>query len=117
SPVLDKFASFQGAGGRLIVVGSTPIKDVAGVKWAGSSKVERVDPRDGAKRWLPELTKSLKGLKGVDGKLDGVWTSRRGKQVFAYNSGDKPASAEIDGKMVQVAPKSIYEKPEGDRTQ
>jgi hypothetical protein len=55
------------------------------------------------------LAKSLRGLKGVDGKLDGVWTSRRGRQVFAYNSGKEPAAAEIDGKTVQIAPNSIYD--------
>ena len=92
------------------MVGSTPIKNVAGNAWAGSSKIERIDPPNGAKQWLPALAKSLRGLKGVDGKLDGVWTSRRGQQVFAYNSGDKPATAEIDGKSVQIAPNSIYDQ-------
>jgi hypothetical protein len=112
SPVLEKFHEFGRAGGRLIVVGSTPIKNVAGNAWEGIFEIERINPPNGAKRWLPELTESLRGLKGVDGKLDGVWTSRRGKQMFAYNSGDKPATTEIDGKTVQVAPKSIYETPQ-----
>jgi hypothetical protein len=111
SPVLGKFADFKRAGGRLIVVGSTSIKDVAGKKWDGSAKIERIDPPNGAKKWLPALAKSLMGLKGVDGKLDGVWTTRRGKQVFAFNSGSKPATAEIDGQSVPIAPYSIYEKP------
>jgi hypothetical protein len=111
SPVLEVFHDFERAGGRLIVVGSTPIKDVAGNSWGGGSKIERIDPPNGARKWLRALAASLKGLKGVDGKLDGVWTSRRGQQVFAYNSGGKPATAEIGGNTVQIAPNSIYEKP------
>ena len=85
---------------------------VAGAKWEGSSKIERIDPPNCAKQWLPELAKSLRGLKGVDAKLDGIWMSRRGQQVLAYNSTDKPATAEIDSKTVQIAPNSIYVKPE-----
>jgi hypothetical protein len=112
NPVLEKFADFKRAGGRLIVVGNTPIKDVAGNKWVGSAGIERIDPPNGARKWRLALAASLKGLKGVDGRLDGVWTSRRGKQVFAYNSSDKPATAEIDGKPVQIAPNSIYDNSE-----
>jgi hypothetical protein len=112
SPILAKFAEFERAGGRLIVVGSTPIQDVAGKKWSGSAKIERIDPPNGAKKWLPALAKSLMGLKGVDGKLDGIWTCHRGQQVFAYNSTGKPATAEIDGKLVQIAPNSIYDNSE-----
>src|SRR4051812_44583718 len=107
-PVLEEFDGFVHDGGRMIVVGSTPIKNVAGDSWGGASKIERINPPNGAKQWLPELAKSLRGLKGVDGKLDGVWTSRRGRQVLSYNSGNKPAIAEIDGRSVQIVPNSIY---------
>src|SRR6476620_4138350 len=96
--VLERFDSFQQGGGRVVVVGSTPIKNIDGKAWRGSSKIERVDPPNGAKQWLPALTERLKNLKGVDGKLDGVWTCRRDKQVFAYNSTDKPVTTAIDGK-------------------
>lgn len=108
SPVLDKFSSYERAGGRLIVVGRTPIKNIAGNLWEGSSKIERIDPPNGAKKWLPALAASLRGLKGVDGKLDGVWMSRRGKQVLAYNTGDKPVMADIDGNTVQIGANTIY---------
>jgi hypothetical protein len=111
-PVLAKFADFQRGGGRIVVVGSTPIKSVAGKAWDGSSKIERVDPKNGAKNWLPALGVALKDLKGVDGKLDGVWTSRRGKQIFALNSTDKPVAATIDGKSVPIAPHSIFSQPD-----
>jgi hypothetical protein len=108
SPVLGKFSSFERAGGRLIVVGSTPIKNVAGNSWGGGSRIERIDPPNGAKKWLPALAASLRGLKGVDGKLDGVWMSRRVKQVLAFNTGDKPVTADIDGKTVQIGSNTIY---------
>jgi hypothetical protein len=108
-PVLEKLQVFQRAGGRLIVVGSTPIKNLAGESWESKLKFKRVDPMNGAKEWLPALTKSLRGLKGVDGTLDGVWTSRRGKQVFAYNSTSKPITTQIDGRAIEIAPNSIYE--------
>ena len=110
-PVLEKFAAYAKAGGRLVVVGSTPIRDVAGKPWSGAAGVERVDPKNGATRWLPELTKTLIGLKGVDGKLDGLWTSRRGAQTFVYNSTDKAVTTEIAGKSLQVEPHSIYDDP------
>ena len=110
-PVLEKFAAYAKAGGRLVVVGSTPIKDVAGRSWSGAAGVERVDPKNGATQWLPELTKTLIGLKGVDGKLDGLWTSRRGAQTFVYNSTDKAVTTEIAGKSLQVEPHSIYDDP------
>jgi hypothetical protein len=106
--VLERFDSFQQGGSRVVVVGSTPIKNIDGKAWRGSSKIERVDPPNGAKQWLPALTERLKNLKGVDGKLDGVWTCRRDKQVFAYNSTDKPVTTAIDGKRVEIAPNSIY---------
>ncbi len=111
-PVLEKFSTFQRAGGRVIVVGSTQIKNVAGTQWDGVAKIERVDPPHGAKQWRPALAKRLAGLQGVDGRLDGVWTSHRGKQAFAYNSTDKSVTAEIDGKPVVIAPNSIYVKPD-----
>lgn len=110
-PVLEMFERYVSDGGRLIVVGSTPIKNIASKEWKGAAKVERVNPANGAKMWRPELAKSLSGLKGVDGKLDGVWTTRRGQQVLAYNSTDKLATVEIDSQPVQIPPNSIYEKP------
>ena len=59
SPVLEKLSAFQQAGGRVIVVGSTPIKDVAGTQWLGNSKIERIDPPNGAKKWLAGVGQEL----------------------------------------------------------
>jgi hypothetical protein len=109
-PVLAKFDAFVRAGGRVVIVGTTPVQNIAGRKWARLEKAERIAQRSKGKEWLDELAKALRGLGGVDGKLDGVWTSRRGKQVIAYNSTTKPVAADIDGESVTIAPNSIFEK-------
>ena len=53
------------------------------------AKVERVGKSAKYQIRLQELAAKIAGINGVDGKLDGVWTTRRGKQVFAFNAGDK----------------------------
>src|SRR5207253_8691547 len=111
-PVLEKFDAFQRAGGRVMVVGTTPIKNIAGKTWSGAAKAERVGQTADPHKWRQELADKLQNLQGVDGKLDGVWTTRRGRRVFAFNSTAKPVTVEIDRKLVRIAPKSIYEKPE-----
>ncbi len=109
-PVLDKFTHFQRNGGRIIVIGSATIKDVEDRPWIWAHSLERV-PKIPDSNWLEELAPKLKGLTGVDGKLDGVWTTHRGKQVFALNTGDKPATVEINGKSIDIAPNEIYITP------
>ena len=58
--------------------------------------------------WLTELSLLLAGYKGVDGQLEGVWTCRRGSQVFAFNSTAKPVETKIDGQSVELAPYTIW---------
>ena len=62
SPVLEKFAGFQRAGGRVIVVGSTPIKDVAGHEMGGQFQDRTSRSAQRSKGWLPELAKSLRRI-------------------------------------------------------
>jgi hypothetical protein len=107
-PVLENFDAFQRTGGRLVVVGSTPINHIDGSAWSGSSKAERIGQSPDKKKWLTELAATLQGLKGVDGQLDGIWTTHRGPQVFALNTGDKPAKTIIDGQKVEIAPHTIH---------
>lgn len=111
-PVLEKFNAFQRAGGKVWVVGDMTIKNVEGKSWAGAHQVEHVNKSTKGQLRLRELSKKIAALKGVDGKIDGVWTTRRGKQVFALNTGAKPASVEVDGEMVEIGPNAIYIKPE-----
>ena len=109
-PVLTKFDAYLRTGGRIVVVGTTPIKNIEGTTWSGESKVERIAKASKGKMWLQELATALAGIPGVDGKLDGVWTSRRGHQVFAFNSTNKPVTVEIDGQEAQIAPYAIFEQ-------
>jgi hypothetical protein len=110
-PILDKLAVFQKAGGKLIVIGDTVIKNVEDEPWDGISQVEHVEKTPNSKTWLENLSQKLAGLSGVDGKLDGVWTTRRGQQIFALNTGDKPAVVQIDGQPIEIGPSEIYFTP------
>jgi hypothetical protein len=59
---------------------------------------------------LTEIGEKTTRLKGVDGHVDGVWTTRRGREVFALSIGGKPATPTIDGNAVEIAPSTIYIK-------
>jgi hypothetical protein len=91
-----------------IVIGDTPIKNVEGKPWSASSKVTRVSAVAKDKKWLKELSAQLAGLPGVDGRLDGLWTCRRGAQLFLFNSTAKPVEMEVNGESVMVAPYTIW---------
>jgi hypothetical protein len=73
--VLDKIEAWVKAGGRLILRGDAPLKNIAGEPRLTDPPVFRVPNLDA-------LTPILAGSKGVDGKLDGCLTCRRGDQVF-----------------------------------
>ena len=88
--ILKKIDAFQRAGGKVIAVGETPIRNVEGQPWPGAAKLTRVAPLDKNRAWLKELSRQLAGYKGADGQLDGLWTCRRLGQVFVFNSTDKP---------------------------
>jgi hypothetical protein len=107
-PILDKIDAFRRAGGKVIAVGDAPIENVEGQSWSGASRLVRVAPLTKSREWLKELSVQLAGYRGVDGQLDGLWTCRRGKQVFVFNSTDKPAETKIDGQEVKLAPHAIW---------
>ncbi len=110
-PVLDKFTDYQASGGQIILVNNNMvIRNVEDRNWHHSQNVKLVAKGDNS-NWLEELASKLRGLTGVDGKLDGVWTTHRGKQVFALNTGTKPATIEIDGKSIDIAPNEIFITP------
>jgi len=106
--ILDKIDAFRRAGGKVIAVSDGPIKSVDGRSWPGAARVTRVAPLKGGQDWLREMSLQLAGYKGLDGQLDGVWTCRRGNQVFAFNSTAKPVETKIDGRLVKVAPYAIW---------
>ena len=111
-PILAKFDSFLANGGRIIEIGDAPIQNVGGDPWSGAAEIEHVAAlfSDPAKQqtWLNDLSPLVAGLTGVDGKLDGLWTCRRGSQLFVFNTRDKPVQSEIAGKSITVAPFTIW---------
>jgi hypothetical protein len=113
-PILDKIDSFQRAGGRVLSVGKLAVQDVAGCPWSGALPVTEVSALGKDSPWRSELAEKLAELKGVDGKLDGLWTCRRGKQLFLYNTTTKPVSTKIGGQSIEVGARSIWVKPDDD---
>jgi hypothetical protein len=107
-PILDKIDAFRRAGGKVIAVGGDPIKNVDGQSWLGARRLSHVAPLTSGRQWLKELSLQLAGYRGVDGQLDGVWTCRRGNQVFLFNSTAKPAETKINGQVIQLAPHAIW---------
>lgn len=113
-PVLDRFQDYLAAGGRVVVVGDTAIKNVQGDAWKAGDRVERISADWSAvkdKTWLAEVAKRLAGLRGVDGTIDGVWTTQRGPQRFAFNTNTTPTQVEIAGKTVVISPSEIHIAP------
>ncbi len=110
-PILDKIDSFQRAGGKIVTIGKLAVEDVEGRPWSAPLPITQVSARGKDSPWRSELAGQLAGLKGVDGQLDGLWTCRRGKQVFLYNTTGKPVATKIDGQSIEVAAYSIWIKP------
>ena len=107
-PILDKLSGYLRKGGKVIVVGDAPIQNVEGKPWSGTGKVQRIAPLGKDKAWLKELSVKIAGYKGVDGQLDGLWTCRRGSQVFLFNTTAKPVETKPNGEPVTVAPYTIW---------
>ena len=107
-PILDKIDAYRRAGGKVIAVGDSPIVNVEGKPWRGATRLQRVAAQGKDRRWLKELSAQLTGYKGVDGKLDGLWTCRRGAQTFVFNSGTKPVQTIVDGSVAEISPSTIW---------
>jgi hypothetical protein len=110
--ILDAFQKFVRGGGKIISVGNIAMKNVEGVEWnPKGSKTFETMPQGKDRTWLKQLREQIAGLKGVDGKLDGLWTCRRGNAAFIYNSNSKPTDTECDRMAVTIQPHTIWEKP------
>ena len=109
-PILDKIHTFIKKGGKVITIGQLTIKNVGGKTW--TEKVGRVCPNApgvaSAKNWREELIPLLAGLKGVDGKLDNLWTCRRGVQTIIFNPKDKAAATSVNGQSIEIAGHTIW---------
>jgi hypothetical protein len=58
---------------------------------------------------VDEVARQVEGLKGVDGRRNGVWTTRRGRQLLLFNSTDKAVHTSVDGQPVELPPYGIAE--------
>ena len=107
-PILDKIDAFRRAGGKVIGVGASPILNVDGRPWPAAARLTRVPAVDKDHQWLKALSMQVAGYKGVDGQLDGLWTSRRGGQLFVFNSTDKPVEMKLPVQSTTIAPFTIW---------
>jgi hypothetical protein len=108
-PILKEFDAFLRHGGRIIQAGDAPLKNVEGKVWSGNSKLIHIAAFGAKDRsWRKELAPLIAGGKGVDGKVDGIWTTRRGSQVFVFNSTAKEIETNVDGEPVKLAPYTIW---------
>jgi hypothetical protein len=107
-PILDKIDAFRRAGGKVILVGDTPIQNVEGRLWRNAARVPHVPELGKNRDWLKALVPLLAGCQGVDGQLDGLWTCRRGAQLFVFNPTDKPVQTTLAGDSVTIAPFTIW---------
>ncbi|HVV01773.1 MAG TPA: family 14 glycosylhydrolase, partial [Verrucomicrobiae bacterium] len=105
-PVLDRFDSFVAAGGKIIIIGDGKLKNVGGVEWKGNPRAGRVTKSATASGWQADLAKQLTGLKGVDGKADGLWSCRRADQIMIFNSTNKPVKSDVAG--LEIQPHAIW---------
>lgn len=108
-PILKKVDAFIEAGGKVIRVGDAPIRGVSGAEWQTAAKLPHTPDIAKDKAWLTELAKQLSSIPGVDGQLDGLWTSHRGSEVLLFNPTAKPIKTTVDHRDVEVAPYEIWE--------
>ncbi|PWU18507.1 MAG: hypothetical protein C5B50_08970 [Verrucomicrobia bacterium] len=106
--ILEKMEAFQRAGGKIIAVGAKEIKDVEGKAWSKAGSLPHVSQVTNGREWLEELSVALAGCKGVEGQLDGLWTTRRGQQLILLNTTDKPIQRRIDSRSVIVPAGGIW---------
>lgn len=107
--VLDQIDAFRAAGGEVIAIGDGPIANVEGNLWSSPVDLQRVAASTGQSTWLAQLSPLLADCRGFDGLLDGVWTARRGQEIFLFNSNNSEASATVNGRSVQIPPTSIFD--------
>lgn len=107
--ILEKIDAYLKAGGKVVFVGSSPVVNLDGKEWSPAGEVKHVVAVGKDKAWLGELAKLLEGVKGVDGKVDGIYTCRRGSQVLLFNTTGKAVKAEVDGRHVEVGGHELVE--------
>jgi hypothetical protein len=107
-PILDKMAHFTQAGGKIICCGDFPVRNVENQEWPTAREVIRNSFSTNNFNWLKDLGQKLAGNKGLDGKLDGIWTCKRGAQTFLFNNTANTNETKVVGQTVRLLPFSIW---------
>lgn len=99
--ILNRIERWVRRGGHVIVVGPDKVKNVEGQPWTltaasltttnpvrrwGKGQVMRLPGLDEGGSWLQALTPALQGVRGMDGQLDGIWTTQRGPETLLFNT-------------------------------
>lgn len=106
--VLDAFDGFIRQGGRIIRIGDGPVRRIDGRDWRPDVEPARVPAVAEDGEWVRQLSTHLVGLRGFDGRLDGVWTCRRGGRTMLYNATEARVTTAVDGMSVAVEAGEIW---------
>ena len=124
--VLDRIESWIKSGGRLVVFGKKPIQNIDGVQWAaadgvgtrrlGRGDVVRIEAFPKDNQALEPLRRALPAI-GTESSFDGVWVTRRGREVLILNKSDSAVTRRVTGggkaRDVTIRPWTIAElKPD-----
>jgi hypothetical protein len=107
-PILDKIDAYRNAGGKIILVGNPSVANVEGAEWNTARRLPRVAELNSKGQWLRDLAPLLAGYKGCDGKMDGLWTCRRGDQTMVFNSTANPVTVRVGDRDITVEGHEIW---------
>jgi len=110
-PILEAIEKWVRAGGHLILSVPKPVCDVEGQRWTagdlGKGKVSLVGYDKDEKKWMEALAPVIRPHAKYDGVMDGVRTTRRGRETLLYNGTDDAIISKAGSREVEVAPHSI----------
>src|SRR5205814_4158741 len=96
--------------GKLLLIGTDEIHTVEQHAWQPSMTDALLRISSGKdSKWLIEAAAALKGLRGVDGQADGIWTTCRDGELMLLNTTDQPVASPAlsSEKSPEIPPHSI----------
>ena len=103
-PVLDRLDAYIAAGGRVLVAGRTAPRNLDGQLWQQKKVAYARTPVIEQFKKLADTHK----FRGYDGASDGVWTTRRGRQLIMLNTTAKAVVAqEVEIPAHEIATKNL----------
>ena len=97
-------------GGKLLLIGPDEVRTVEQQTWQPSTTdaLLRIPAGKGS-GWVTEAAAALKGLRGVDGQADGIWTTCRDGELMLLNTTDQPVASPTlsSEKSPEIPPHSI----------